>query len=234
MAIYRGFASQIPDLKLLLCAYHLQRNDALNIREFVCQKGALKNIIGEIYGRNCGGVKELRLVDSTDIDDLRIKLEGLKSVWDNLCPSFHKWFSKNRASFFEESVIEKPRTGTKVQRVYYNNSIESQHFREKMEKSYKKRTLPDVISTLKKLVDRQKGDEIRAVYGPGPYRLSTQYAKFQMDSVKCILWMPKNEISMFRYFDSMEQWNKSLKSLRKAGKSKRKTKKKKGDSINLR
>ena len=47
-----------------------------------------------------------------------------------------------------------------------------------MEKSYKKRTLPDVISTLKKLVDIQKGDEIRAVYGPGPYRLSTQYACF--------------------------------------------------------
>ena len=54
-----------------------------------------------------------------------------------------------RASFFEESVIEKPRTGTEVQRVYYNNSTESQHFREK-----------------------------------GPYRLNTQYAKFQMDSVK--------------------------------------------------
>ena len=72
MAIYRGFAAQIPDLKLLLCAYHLQRNDALKIRELVCQKGALKNIIGEIYGHNYGGVKELGLVDSTDIDDLRI------------------------------------------------------------------------------------------------------------------------------------------------------------------
>ena len=116
------------------------KNDAQKIRELVRQKGALKNIICDIYGRNYGGVKELGLVDSTDIDDFRIKLESLKSVWDNLCPGFHKWFSKNRASFFEQSVIESAWTGTEVQGVYYNNSIESQHFREKMEQSYKKET----------------------------------------------------------------------------------------------
>ena len=163
IAIYRGFATQIPDLKLLLCAYHLQKNDAQKIRELVRQKGALKNIICDIYGRNYGGVKELGLVDSTDIDDFRIKLESLKSVWDNLCPGFHKWFSKNRASFFEQSVIESARTGTKVQGVYYNNSIESQHFWEKMEQSYKKGTVEEVISTLKKMVERQEDDEVRAI-----------------------------------------------------------------------
>ena len=43
-----------------------------------------------------------------------------------------------------------------------------------------------------------------------------------------ILWMPKNKGSMFRYFVSTsQQWNKSLKSLRKAWKSKQKNKEKK-------
>ena len=42
MAIYRGFAAQTPDLKLLLCAYHLQKNDAQKMRELVRQKEALK------------------------------------------------------------------------------------------------------------------------------------------------------------------------------------------------
>ena len=92
-------------------------------------------------------------------DDFRIKLESLKSVWDNLLPDFHKWFSKNRAFFLEQSVIESAQTGTEVQRVYYNNSIESQHFREKMEQFCKKGTVEDVISTLKKLVERQ--EEVR-------------------------------------------------------------------------
>ena len=72
-----------------------------------------------------------------------------------------------------------------------------------MEQSYKKGTVADIISTLKKLVDRQEDDEVRAIYGSSPYRLSPQYAKFLMDSV-----------------------NKSLKSLRKAGKKQMKNKEK--------
>ena len=112
-----------------------------------------------ICGRNYGGMKELGIVDSTDIDDFRIKLESLKSVWDNLSPGSYKRFFEKRASFFEQSVIESARTGTEVQGVYYNNSIESQHFREKMEQSYKKGTVADVISTLKKLVDRQEDEK---------------------------------------------------------------------------
>ena len=64
------------------------------MRELPRQKGALKNVICDIYGRNYGGVKELGLVDSTDVDDFRIKLKSLKSVWDDLCPGFHEWFSK--------------------------------------------------------------------------------------------------------------------------------------------
>ena len=52
-----------------------------------------------------------------------------------------------------------------------------------MEQSYKKGTLADVVSTFKKLVDRQEDDEVRAITGSGPYRLNAQYAKLQMDSV---------------------------------------------------
>ena len=105
MAIYRSFAAQIPDLKLLLCVYHLRINDAQKIRDLVRQKWSLRNIICDIYGRDYGRVRKVGLVDSTDIDDFRINLESVKSVWDNLYPAFHKWFSKKRAPFFEQSVI---------------------------------------------------------------------------------------------------------------------------------
>ena len=69
IAIYRDFATEISDLKLLLCGYHLQKNDAQKIRELVRKNGALKNIICDICGRHYGGVMELGLADSTDIDD---------------------------------------------------------------------------------------------------------------------------------------------------------------------
>ena len=43
------------------------------------------------------------------------------------------------------------------------HNIECQHFREKMEQSYKKGSLETLISTLQKLVERQENDEIKAI-----------------------------------------------------------------------
>ena len=53
-----------------------------------------------------------------------------------------------------------------------------------MEQCYKKGTVADVISKLKKLVDRQEDDKVRAISGSGSYWLGGQYAKIQMASVK--------------------------------------------------
>ena len=118
MTIYRGFATQAPDLKLLLCAYHLQKKMMHRKYGSLFVKNEYLKISFNICGRNYGGMKELGIVDSTDIDDFRIKLESLKSVWDNLCPGSYKRFFEKRASFFEQSVIESARTGTEVQGVY--------------------------------------------------------------------------------------------------------------------
>ena len=90
-----------------------------------------------------------------------------------------------------------------------------------MEQSDKKGTVADIISTLKKLVDRQEDDEVRAVYGSRPYCLSAQYAKFQMDSVK---WHSldtekrRKHLSLFRqHMPTMEQeFKKPQKSGKKA------------------
>ena len=81
-------------------------------------------------------------------------------------------------------MIETARSGTAVQGLFYNNNIECQHFREKLEQSYKKGSLETVISTLQKLVERQENDEIKVIYGSGPYSFSKQYSKFKIDSVK--------------------------------------------------
>ena len=104
------------------------KNDAQKIRELVRQKGALKNIICDIYGHTYGGVKELGLVDSTNMDDFQIKLESLKSVWDNLCPGFRQWFSKKWAPFLRKASLKvheqvsKYRECIKTIRLNSNNS----------------------------------------------------------------------------------------------------------------
>ena len=68
--------------------------------------------------------------------------------------------------------------------LFYNSDIECQHFREKLEQSYKKGSLETVISTLEKLVERQENEEIKVIYWSSPYSLSKQYSKFKIDSVK--------------------------------------------------
>ena len=96
-----------------------------------------------------------------------------------------------------------------------------------MEQSYKKGTMEDVISTLKKLVERQEDD--KAIYGSGPYRFSAQYAKFLMDSVK---WHSldaekrRKHVSLFRqHMPTMEkEFKKPQKSGKKANEKQRKRK----------
>ena len=83
-----------------------------------------------------------------------------------------------------QSVIETASSGTAVQGLFYKNNIEYQHFREKLEQSYKKGSLETVISTLQKLVERQEYNEVKAIYGSDPYSLSKQHSKFKIDSVK--------------------------------------------------
>ena len=109
MAIYNGFASQIPDLNLLLCVFHLQKSDERKILQLNPQKGASRKIIADIYGCQYGGVREYGLADSTDKEDLEARLRSLEERWELLCPGFYKWFNEKRKPIFESSVIESAR-----------------------------------------------------------------------------------------------------------------------------
>ena len=74
-------------------------------------------------------------------------------------------------------MTESARSGTAVQGLFYNDSVEYQHFREKVKQSYKKGSLETVISTLQNFVERQENDEIKGIYGSDPYSLSKQYSR---------------------------------------------------------
>ena len=129
-------------------------------------------------------VKEYRLADSKNNKDFAVQLESLRQTLENICPDFQDWFSRKRKQLFQSNLIESARKQTNVQGLLYKNSIESQHFREKKEQCLKKGTVYEVIATLKSLVTRQEDNETRAIYGSGPYRLSRQFKKFEIDSVK--------------------------------------------------
>ena len=182
--IFDGFSSILPNLNFLLCVYHLEQGDKQKLCNLVHQKGAKQAIIADIYCYRYGGVQEYVLADSTDPDNFHEKLESLQEEWDRLCPGFQKWFCEKRKPIFVQSLAETARSGTAAEGLFYNNNIECQHLREKLEQSYKKGSLKTVISTLQKLVERQGHDEIKAIYGSDRYSLNKQYSKFKTESVK--------------------------------------------------
>ena len=54
------------------------------------------------------------------------------------------------------------------------------HFKEKPEQRQKLESSLDVINTLEKIIERQQDDEVRAIYGSSPYKLSNEYNRFSM------------------------------------------------------
>ena len=205
-AIFNKFLSQIKDLKLLLCVFHLQQNDKRRLTELRFNGGsqAICTILADIYGRLYSTMIEYGLAYSKDANDLATRLESLRESWENLCPEFYKWVVSMRQAIFQNSVIECARKNTNVHGLFYNNSIECQHYLEKKEQSFRKGTVEDVIKTFKSLVERQQDEEVRAIYRSGPYRLSDRYKKFEVDSVKWHSMYPKARMKhperFWRYF----------------------------------
>ena len=91
--------------------------------------------------------------------------------------------------------------------MFYNNSIESQHFREKKEQCFKKGTVQGVIATVKSLVTRQEDDEVRAIYGSGPYRLNKPFKKFEVDSIK---WHRMDPLKRKKHVDQFQKYSSNI------------------------
>ena len=176
-AIFNGFLSEIKDLKLLLYGFHLQQNDERKLTELK-PKGCsqiIDTVLADIYGRQYSTMIEYGLADSKDANNVATRLESLRESWKNLCLGFHKWLVNKRKVIFQNSITGCARKNTNVHGLFYNNSIECQHYLEKKEQSFRKGTLEDVIITFKSLVERQLNKEMRAIYKSGPYRLSDRY-----------------------------------------------------------
>ena len=97
-------------------------------------------------------------------------------------------------------MVTKP---TNVHGLYYNNTIEAQHFRQKTDQSFKAGIISEIVGTLKTLIEREQNDNVRALYGSRPYHLSQSYRRFQVDSVQWHTMNPKKKmkhVTSFRYY----------------------------------
>ena len=58
------------------------------------------------------------------------------------------------------------------------------HFKEKTEQCHKLLSTTDATGTLRQIVEQQQEDEIHALCGSRPYKLSKEYCGFSVDSLK--------------------------------------------------
>jgi len=186
-AIYKGFSSEIDDLRRLLCVHHLENADREKLKNINPKSKNNGQILRDIYGSQYGTTKELGLVDSKDPEDFQVRLTSLKECWEKACPGFYGWFKDKRTNMFMKSVIESARVNTEISGLYYTNTIESQHAREKKEHFSKNSSIEDTLATLKTIIDRQYNDEVRALYGSGPYTVSKPFQKF-IEPIRWHFW----------------------------------------------
>ena len=181
-AIFNGFKSVTPNLKLLYCVRHLQKRDELSIENLQKKSGVKKTdasykqqILWDIYGKRVHDTFEQGLADADDSADLEGKLNSLKARWEKLCPGFYDWFAKQRKTEFIECVIKSAREGTNIDGLYYQNDIESLHAVEKRIQNFKKGSINDAVRTINELIKREEKQEVMALYGGGDYALSQPY-----------------------------------------------------------
>jgi len=109
-------------------------------------------------------------------------------------------------------------------------------FSREKEQCFKVGTVEDVVFTLKSLVQRQQDDEIRALYGSGPYKLDKKYKRFSIDSIRWHSMSPekrKKHVKAFRqYIPTLEdKFRKPTRSGKKPCERVRKSKKSLPDTI---
>ena len=128
-------------------------------------------MIKDIYGQRKGSLDEYGLIKDIDEADFIAKLPSLKSKWESHCAGFFDWFLRKRKQKMISSVICSVREGTDVCGPFYQNDVESQHFVEKVQQSFKKKSVGDAVLGFKTIIERRENEEVRAIHRAGSYRV---------------------------------------------------------------
>ena len=117
-----------------------------------------------------GSLYEQGLIETTDEADFTAKQASLKSKWESRCAEFFDWSLRKRKQKMIISVICPAGEGTNTCGLFYPNDVESQHFVEKVQQSFKKKSVRDAVLGFKTTIARYENEEEGAIYGAGSYR----------------------------------------------------------------
>ena len=72
----------------LWCTRHLQDADTRKLKALSANHNTTDRIMADVYGSQVNTLETQGLADAEDPHDLKIKLDSLHEIWDDLVPDF--------------------------------------------------------------------------------------------------------------------------------------------------
>ena len=189
----RAFEDVFPQAVCLLCTIHKRDNIKRKLHELLVPNSAAKQIEESTFGYQCGATFFTGLVDTDDIPDFNTKLEELKPVWNNICPSFYEWFVTNEVNLFCSHMIRCIRSSAGLgypPRLYTTNNNESINRLLKDKTAYRKQEWPTFNAKMLSLITDQQEEISKAICGFGEYKFSDEYKHLE---VPLSQWLKMNK-----------------------------------------
>ena len=202
-ATSNGLIDLLPYASHLWCTQHLQTADAEKLKKMGANRKSIYRIMADIYGTQINTMMSQGLADAEDLQDLNVKLETLKEIWEDLVPGFHSWFKKRRLAKFESCLILSARDELGITGRFYSNGLELKHrlLKKKLSDLSSPSDIASSSRSLTKWAQENYLDEARkAIIGQGKYRLAAGYQMFFTTPVAWIRWSQERRSQHFEAF----------------------------------
>lgn len=212
-ALMEAFSHNFHTAKQLRCFIHLKKNISGKLRDRGIPNNESKEFLADIFGKQCGLSYEQGLVDAENGNDFDGKLENCEVVWlerdvnylrDGQAP-FYTYFKTQYAHIVRNTMLKNVRIAVGLgspPAIFTTNASESINAVIKRNVNFKATEWPNFNDSLKKIVDGQRDEAIRALSGRGQYRLSQEYQYLQINPQKWAVMTPQQRQQAVKQFDS--------------------------------
>ena len=111
----------------LWCTRHLQDADTRKLKALGANHNTTDRFMADIYGSQVNTLETQGLADAEDPHDLKIKLDSLQEIWDDLVPGFYNFFVHYRIKLFESCLVLSARERLGIKGRFYTNGLEVLH-----------------------------------------------------------------------------------------------------------
>jgi len=173
--LYNAFATQFPFATHLRCFLHFRDNCKSKLQQCGVSNDVCIDVLQDILGSSLKG--KPGLVDMNSAAEMQDMFQSLKVKWEKQAPGFYEWFTENKLSAVESSMLKSVRQSSGLGSppdAFYTNDVESANRIIKRKTNYKAFEWPDFCKLAKDLVEEQENEIEKAVIGVGEYSFDNE------------------------------------------------------------